>query len=289
MRCAAVHIPLLLKFSKYVYTALSCHNAIKPIDNALATGDYKKLLEATDNERLQDFFAEKPKERSFVQSLPDSTNLPKFRQPNIETPLLVEHIAVIAKYEKECDDFADIPCIGCERLYQRKNVSSIDLCGDTLTTDVWCRSKNFVLTRNPTAVNEQHYLCSYCKPSIRDNVLPIRCVLNGLETVPVPPELAELDALSTQLIQRAKCYQIVVRLGTYTKKIPAYNSLKACKGTMFFLPLPMNKTLETLKDVETSNSLADPELYIILNGKPTKNRVIWQSLVDVNKIRRAVE
>ena len=29
-----------------------------------------------------------------------------------------------------------------------------------------------------------------------------------------------------------------------------YNSLKACKGNMFFLPLPMHKTMETLDDVE---------------------------------------
>ena len=45
--------------------------------------------------------------------------------------------------------------------------------------------------------------------------MPARCVLNGLQTVPIPPELAVLDQLSRQLIQRAKCYQTVVRLGTY--------------------------------------------------------------------------
>ena len=43
--------------------------------------------------------------------------------------------------------------------------------------------------------------------------MPARCVLNGLQTVPIPPELAVLDQLSRQLIQRAKCYQTVVRLG----------------------------------------------------------------------------
>ena len=52
------------------------------------------------------------------------------------------------------------------------------------------------------------------------------------------------------------------------KKVPAYNSLKACKGNMFFLPLPFSKTLETLENVE--GVLADPELYIIVNNKPTR-------------------
>ena len=114
-------------------------------------------------------------------------------------------------------------------------------------------------------------MCNYCKPLIKRNVLPPRCILNGLHVVPIPEELAQLDCVSTQLIQRAKCYQTVVRLGTFTGKVPIYNSLKACKGTMFFLPLPLNKTLATLNEVEQSSSaksaLQNPELYIIVNGK----------------------
>ena len=51
-------------------------------------------------------------------------------------------------------------------------------------------------------------------------------------------------------------YQTVVRLGTYTAKVPIYNSLKACKGTMFFLPLPLNKTLDTLDQIEHSSNAA---------------------------------
>ena len=85
-----------------------------------------------------------------------------------------------------------------------------------------------------------------------------------------------MDCLSRQFIQRAKAYQTVVRLGTYTNKVPVYNSLKACKGNMFFLPLPMHKTMETLGDVEET----EVELYIIINCKPTKDKVVWRSLVQ---------
>ncbi len=83
---------------------------------------------------------------------------------------------------------------------------------------------------------------------------------------------------------------MVIRLGTYTAKVPVYNSLKACKGTMFFLPLPFNKTLDTLDQVEASSddALPDPELYIIVNGRPTKGRVLWHSLVDVNRVKAAM-
>ena len=69
---------------------------------------------------------------------------------------------------------------------------------------------------------------------IRRNVMPPRCVLNGLQTVLIPVELQVLDPLSRQLIQLAKCYQTIVRLGTYTGNVPMYNSLKACKLRCFF-------------------------------------------------------
>ena len=119
--------------------------------------------------------------------------------------------------------------------------------------------------------------------------MPPRCVLNGLKVVEVPNELSKLDCLSRQFIQRAKAYQTVVRLGTYTNKVPVYNSLKACKGNMFFLPLPMHKTMETLDDVEEAEvALSNPELYIIVNCKPTKDKVVWRSLVDVNDIKVAL-
>ena len=57
----------------------------------------------------------------------------------------------------------------------------------------------------------------------------------------------------------------IVKLGTYTGKAPTYNSLKVYmyKGTMFFLPLPLDKTLQTIEDVE--------------NSKNTDIVALWQS------------
>ena len=40
---------------------------------------------------------------------------------------------------------------------------------------------------------------------------------------------------------------------------------------MFYLPLPLEKTMETLNEVGIdSNHLPDQELYIIINGQPTE-------------------
>ena len=51
----------------------------------------------------------------------------------------------------------------------------------------------------------------------------------------------------------------------------------------------MKKTLHTLDEAELSKCFADPEMSIILNGKPTKKRIVWRSLVDINKVKRAVD
>ena len=134
------------------------------------------------------------------------------------------------------------------------------------------------------------YVCIYCRPLLNANKMPPRCILNGLLTETVPEELKRLDALSRQLVQRAKAFQTIVRLGTYTGNVPKYNSLQACKGSVFFLPLPLNKTMETLGEVGTDTAvpIPDTELYIMVNGVPTKGKVVWQSLVDINVVKAAL-
>ena len=63
---------------------------------------------------------------------------------------------------------------------------------------------------------------------------------------------------------------------------------------MFFLPLPLNKTWNTLSEVELGRTdllvaLPDPQLYIIVNGVPTKDKIVWQTLVDVNAVKLAIK
>ena len=57
-----------------------------------------------------------------------------------------------------------------------------------------------------------------------------------------------------------------------------------------YLPLPLEKTMETLgnaRDFRPKN-LPNPELYVVLNSKPTKNK-IWRTLVDVKQVQAAYE
>ena len=78
-------------------------------------------------------------------------------------------------------------------------------------TAIWLQLKNHL-----GVVTDDLYVCRYCRQYLNKNKMPPRCILNGLITEPVPDELKGLDALSKQLIQRAKAFQTVVRLGTYS-------------------------------------------------------------------------
>ena len=90
---------------------------------------------------------------------------------------------------------------------------AIELSERAIGSEVWLRLLAYVICTKPEANSEQHYICNYCKPRIRSNEFPCCCVLDRLQTVPVPPDLNKLDDLCAQLIQHAMCYQTIVRLG----------------------------------------------------------------------------
>ena len=60
-------------------------------------------------------------------------------------------------------------------------------------------------------------------------------------------------------------------------------------GNHVFLPIPLEKTLQTLE--EAGEALPDPELYIIIivNGVPSKNKLVWQSIVNVEHLKVAIQ
>ena len=57
---------------------------------------------------------------------------------------------------------------------------------------------------------------------------------------------------------------------------------------MFF---PLDRTLQGIEDVESNASvgLPDPDIYILVSGKPSKNKLLCQSLVNVGHVRAVVE
>ena len=280
LRVASTHHPVLRSLLRAVYAALRSHKTTAELDAALSAGDCDHLMKVGEFKSYEDVFS------NAIQSthkLSDSVTAESvLRKPGLENQLEIAHAKLIALYEKQVRDYAQHPCCSCRILFKRQYVTRVHL-SDNLGR-VWSELKDFILNEDENAADQTLFMCNYCNPIVRRGQMPPRCVLNGLYTIPIPEELAKLDCLSRQFVQRVKAYQTVVRLGTYTHKVPIYNSLKACKGNMFFLPLPMANTMDTLEEVQKSHvTLPDPNLYIIVNGKPTKTGVVWRSLVQAKR------
>ena len=294
VRAASTHYPLLRRFHRLMYVVRQQHWAVHKIDASLCAADFNQLMELAAIRDFDDLFSEEVNACSEYDDVVPDCSVPGL--PGIETQLQIKHAKLITELEKKVNDDPEHPCCSCERLFLKKRVTHFKLDDKKFNSRVWAQLKQHILHRNPSAKNDVMYVCQYCRPLLNKNKLPCRCILNGLETEPVPPELSNLDPLSKQLIQRAKAFQTVVRLGTYTAKVPSYNSLRACKGTMFFLPLPLSKTVETLDGIDIPNgstssaeqTLPSPELYIMVNGKVTKSKVVWRSIVDVSALRAAL-
>ena len=282
LRAAATHFPLLRRLVVLLYEAIRLHRLLDNIDTGLCAGDFKKLVRICDIENYKVLFSANSisADAVSVDAVADDTDLPiglqKPNLPDLESELHVQYAAIICEVEKKFADDAEFPCCSCERLLLRKQVTAFKLSNAKFNSEKWKSLKRHILQNNSDAASQTHYVCQYCRPVLNKDKMPSRCILNGLFTEPMPKELEALDPLSKQLIQRGKAFQAVVRLGTHTGKVPTYNSLKACKGTMFFLPLPLDKTLQTIEDVENSKDvdsvgLPDPELYILVSGKPEHN------------------
>ncbi|XP_044594803.1 uncharacterized protein LOC123272168 [Cotesia glomerata] len=104
----------------------------------------------------------------------------------------------------------------------------------------------------------------------------------------IPNEIFTLNEYEKVLIQRAKAFQVVQRLGTVAKKnLPHTMRIQKLKGQTFHLPLPIEETLK--KICSTTDPLnKHHELYIVMRSIPTKSNVIWEKMVSLENVFRVL-
>ena len=293
LRAGAVHYPALRTLLKSLYSARRTDNRIRQIETDLSEGHIQSLVANISIEEPSDLLDD---ERSFP--VERTSEKSESSLSTSESKLEVEFADIIREFYDKLKQDAEFVCCCCERLLVRKVLTHFNFTMEKFSSSTWMQLKSYLLEKDPLAAKNTYYVCGYCRPLLNEDKMPGRCVLNGLYTEPVPQELSSLNSLESLFIQRAKCFQTVVRLGTYTGKVPIYNSLKAIKGTMFFLPLPLQNTLDRLDEAgfkaefstdDVTSTLVDPELYIIVDGRPSKDKIVWQGLVDIDNVRHAVE
>ena len=113
----------------------------------------------------------------------------------------MRHAKLISKLEKDVGDYPKFAYCGYERLFQRKGITSMKNCDIKFKSHAWESLKENLLRLYENVKLESLYVCSYCCPILNANNIPCCCVLNGVQTEPVPSELSGLDALSKQLVK----------------------------------------------------------------------------------------
>ena len=289
LRAGAVHYPVLRTLLNNIYHARRSDIDIRKVESGLSEGCVHSLINNLELKDLSELLDDEEESSSTIEVKSLSTS---------DSHLEVEFAEIIEQFHEKLKHDPDFTCCSCERLLVEKAVTHFDISTDKFSSSTWMQLKNYLLEKDPDVGKKTLYVCTHCWPILNEDRMSGRCVLNGLYTEPVPEELSNLNALESQFIQRAKCFQTVVRLGTYTGKVPLYNCLKAVKGTMFFLPLPLQNTLDRLDEAgfkaeycsdDSLSHLPDPELYIIVDSRPTKDKVVWQGLVDIDSVKKAVE
>jgi len=195
-----------------------------------------------------------------------------------------------SKFNERCLDVPKYPCISCDKLCCQQDCSQVGRLKVVPSNRHWENLLQFTKSRphsNDDLPNS--YICDYCVGYFRSNKLPPRCILNGLDFGVIPEEIKVLNPYERILIQRAKCFQTVTRMGMVAKKhLPSTHKIQNIQGTTFHLPLPLQETLKRLP--EPHQPLADSgQLYILLRSIPSKTNVIWQDLVDVHKVYSALQ
>ena len=113
------------------------------------------------------------------------------RKPGLEKQLQIQHAKIITLYEKQVSDYPKHVCCSCRVLFKRSYVTRVSFADDM--GPLWSKLKELIAHEDSQAQSNGLLMCNYCKPKIRSGKVPPWCVLNGLETPPIPEELAKLD------------------------------------------------------------------------------------------------
>ena len=139
-----------------------------------------------------------------------------------ESKVMEEYSAAMVAFKKRCLDLPESPCMSCSKLCFRRDSVKLDSCLKPVTGDNWLRLLEYI-DSHPGFDDglPEGYICNYCIGKFREGLLPARCILNGLCFHAIPKEISDLNEYEKLLIQRAKAFQVVLRMNPVGgKKLP---------------------------------------------------------------------
>ncbi|XP_066599998.1 uncharacterized protein [Prorops nasuta] len=262
------HFPEIRYIKRLLYDLMALDAKLNNLDKALNESDVNLLPEIS-KETQENAAAHRE----------------KFTEINLnEDDIKSQYFLAFKAFTKRSIDIPKWPCISCEKLSFERNVTRIKICNKTYGSKLWRK----LLQHIDYKENDTAYICQYCKSKICFNIMPPTCILNNLDARKVPEEIENLNDYERILIQRAKAFQTVLRMGTaMNKNIPHRGMIPKVKGRTFHLPLPLEETFEKICPSHVPINV-NHELYILVRGIPTKSNIVWENLVDVDKVWNAL-
>ena len=272
LRRLSPHFPNIRKLVNMIYGVKWADNQICSLDQALQAGNLDALHKTVTEQ----------KHNNYTYGGTCSMAID-------ETKILEKFMNTFVLYNKKCSELAEFPCMSCNKLCFKRECVLLECCKLPVTGNAW-QSLLEYLDSHPTPDDglSSGYICKYCIEKFRNRTVPSRCVLNGLSFEDVPSEILDLNPHEHILIQRAKAFQVVYKMQTVAgKRLPPSHKISKVKGSTFHLPLPLNETLKRLPQPDEPLPPSG-EFFILLRSIPTQNKIIWQDLVDVKKVHRAL-
>lgn len=268
----APHYPFIRNIVSRVYKVRRNLKQIRQIDEAIATADIGVL------KAISDGLMEKSSE-NFVPT----TDWP-YADENI---IREKNLAAFVAMQRTALDLPTFVCMSCFELCYKRNVRHIQ---DFYPQGTISRKWDDLLDYHENVDYKYgKFICDYCYDKFnREKKLPPTCFLNKLDIEQPPLCITRLNEYEEMLIQRAKAFQVVTRMGAVSgKNRPRQEMMQKVIGKTFHLPLPLEKTLEKMPSPQQPIA-PHQDLYILVRGLPSKQKLIFESFVNVNHVYEAL-
>jgi len=184
-----------------------------------------------------------------------------------EDAIIEGHQLAFQNFYKRALDLPTLGCISCHKLCFKKNLIELKNMKSPILHEDWSNLIEFVQGNN--LPNE--FVCKNCLKIFRSAKMPAQCILNDLFSSTTPDVIFSLNHFEKILIQRAKIFQVVIKMNTVSGRNHCRNNMiQKVIGKAFHLPLPLEETLKKLPSPQ--KPIIDHELFILVRSLPTTKK-----------------
>ena len=321
MRKFMVHYKNPRKFYSMICKALTAHKLMCDIDTATIIGDVQYLSKLVKiNLQYDDatvgFNSESEARKWTADTIEDKMGEIAVQGKTKKTTYSRRNV-----FDSDRLDLPTVRCHCCNKLVTQKQSSIIDLSNakklkydpekgiqphqvfENLQT--FLVDKGIIQTPNSGEIDddrddedsfENHptrhlhglSICNSCRITLNKGEIPANSMMNNMFTGETPEVLKVLNPIELMFVSKTKCFQTIVKPGPISSKLPQSERLSAIKGNLIHLPLSTSSTAAKLYGKSATERLFDVEDLVQLYGQPTKDKKVWNHIVDRKKVHAAL-